>query len=294
DCGQGRNDELHQLVRQGIGGNGQRQHPPAQSGERERERDGQRAWRDGAGRDRRTRRRGLRHLPVGYHRRAVDGERDPARACVTTRPVLPDVQRDPIGLKVSGDLSSPWRALMSKMRAVRLLCLASAALLALVLVISTVASRPATIKSKPIASTGAWTTYHHDNARTGYDSTLPLVQSVSTGWTSGAMDGQVYASPLVFNGVVYAATLNNTVYAFNQSTGATMWSKNLGAPQASGWICGNVSPMGILSTPVIDAAANRIYAATEIAGATPTYHLFGLDLAASGNIVLNTDIIPVG
>ena len=183
---------------------------------------------------------------------------------------------------------------MSKMRAVRLLCLASAALLALVLVISTVASRPATIKSKPIASTGAWTTYHHDNARTGYDSTLPLVQSVSTGWTSGAMDGQVYASPLVFNGIVYAATLNNTVYAFNQSTGATLWSKNLGAPQASGWICGNVSPMGILSTPVIDTAANRIYAATEIAGATPTYHLFGLDLAASGNIVLNTDITPAG
>src|SRR5947207_9421650 len=106
---------------------------------------------------------------------------------------------------------------MSKMRAVRLLCLASAALLALVLVISTVASRPATIKSKPIASTGAWTTYHHDNARTGYDSTLPLVQSVSTGWTSGAMDGQVYASPLVFNGIVYAATLNTTVYAFNRS-----------------------------------------------------------------------------
>src|SRR5438309_595489 len=183
---------------------------------------------------------------------------------------------------------------MSKMRAVRLLCLASAALLALVLVISTAASRPATIKSKPIASTGAWTTYHHDNARTGYDSTLPLVQSVSTGWTSGAMDGQVYASPLVFNGIVYAATLNNTVYAFNQSTGATLWSKNLGAPQASGWICGNVSPMGILSTPVIDTAANRIYAATEIAGAIPTYHLFGLDLAASGNIVLNTDITPAG
>src|SRR5207253_3117773 len=183
---------------------------------------------------------------------------------------------------------------MSKMRAVRLLCLASAALLALVLVISTVASRPATIKSKPIASTGAWTTYHHDNARTGYDSTLPLVQSVSTGWTSGAMDGQVYASPLVFNGVVYAATLNNTVYAFNQSTGATLWSKNLGAPQASGWICGNVSPMGILSTPVIDTAANRIYAVAEIAGATPTYRLFGLDLAASGNIVLNTVVSPAG
>jgi polyvinyl alcohol dehydrogenase (cytochrome) len=150
------------------------------------------------------------------------------------------------------------------------------------------------IQATPAAASGSWTTYHHDNARTGFDSSLPQVQSVSTGWTSAAMDGQVYASPLVYNGVVYSATLNNTVYAFNQSTGVTLWSKNLGAPQASGWNCGNVAPMGILGTPVIDTAANRIYAAAEIGGATPTYHLFGLDLAASGNIVLNTDITPAG
>src|SRR5438128_2044929 len=167
-------------------------------------------------------------------------------------------------------------------------------LIAVAILIAPSAASPVHITTTLAASTGSWTMYHHDLAHTGNDSSLPQVNTVSTGWTSAAMDGQVFASPLVFNGVVYAATLNNTVYAFNQSTGATMWSKNLGAPQASGWICGNVSPMGILSTPVIDTAANRIYAATEIAGATPTYHLFGLDLAASGNIVLNTDITPAG
>src|SRR5207248_3280984 len=44
DCAQSRNDELHQLVRQGIGGKGQRQRPPGQSGERDGDRDRQRAW----------------------------------------------------------------------------------------------------------------------------------------------------------------------------------------------------------------------------------------------------------
>jgi hypothetical protein len=113
------------------------------------------------------------------------------------------------------------------------------------------------------------------------------------GWTNTTLDGQIYGEPLIFNGVVFAATLNNTVYALNQATGLTIWSSHLGAPQASGWVCGNVAPMGILGTPVIDSAANRIYAVAEIAGATPTYHLFGLDLG-SGNTVLNTTIAPLG
>jgi PQQ-like domain len=144
------------------------------------------------------------------------------------------------------------------------------------------------------ASSGSWTAYHHDNGHTGYDSTLPNATSAIAGWTSAVLDGQVYAEPLVYNGVVYAATLNNTVYAINQATGLTIWSNHLGTPQASGWVCGNVAPMGILGTPVIDAAANRIYAVAEIAGTTPTYRLFGLDLGNNGNILLNTAIAPTG
>ena len=144
------------------------------------------------------------------------------------------------------------------------------------------------------ASTGAWTVYHHDDAHTGNDSTLPAMSGASAGWTSAAMDGEVFAEPLIFNGVVYAATLNNTVYAFNQSSGAPVWSKNVGAPQTSGWGCGNINPTGILGTPVIEAAANRIYVVAEITGTTPTYHLFGLDLANLGNVVLDVPIAPTG
>ncbi len=144
------------------------------------------------------------------------------------------------------------------------------------------------------ASSGAWTEYHRDDGHTGNDPTLGTVSSVSPGWTSATLDGEVFAEPLIFNGVVYAATLQNTVYAVRQSDGTVLWSKNVGAPQTSGWGCGNISPTGILGTPVIDTAANRIYVVAEIAGATTDYHLFGLDLANFGSIALNTTLAPTG
>ncbi|TME44415.1 MAG: hypothetical protein E6I60_16780, partial [Chloroflexi bacterium] len=177
-------------------------------------------------------------------------------------------------------------------RLIRQLCVASIAVLTLA--ISPSAPRPAALKLQPVASTGAWTQYHHDDAHTGTDTSVPTFTGVTTGWTSAAMDGEVFAEPLIFNGVVYAATLQNTVYAFRQSDGVLQCSKNVGAPQTSGWGCGNISPTGILGTPVIDTAANRIYVVAEITGTTPTYHLFGLDLANSGNVVFDTPITPTG
>ena len=155
----------------------------------------------------------------------------------------------------------------------------------------------ASIPAPAIAAGGSWTTYHHDNAHTGYDPLAPTA-AVGTvrptpGWTQSTLDAEVYAEPLIYNGLVYVATLNNTVYALNQSDGTVAWSSHLGTPQASGWVCGNVSPMGILATPVIDTAANRIYAVAEIAGTTPTYRLFGLDLT-TGTTGLNTVIGPTG
>jgi len=137
------------------------------------------------------------------------------------------------------------------------------------------------------ASASAWTVYHHDDGHTGDDSTLPEVSTVNTGRVSGAMDAQVYASALVYNGLVYAATLNNSVYAFNQASGALVWQVNLGAPETSGWSCGNVAPQGILVTPVIDVAGGRIYVAALLS--TDVYWVFGLDLATGRNQAANPD-----
>jgi outer membrane protein assembly factor BamB len=178
----------------------------------------------------------------------------------------------------------------------RIALIAALVLVALAITIGTVAGRaPTTPRAPltPILPNGSWTSYHRDNAHTGNDPTLPPVVSVSTGWTSASLDGQIYASPVVYGGIVYAATLNNTVYAINQASGSTLWSKHVGTPQTTGWQCGNVTPTGILGTPVIDTAAKRIYAVAEIAGATPRYHLFGLDLA-TGATLLDQVLAPTG
>ena len=138
------------------------------------------------------------------------------------------------------------------------------------------------------ASAGSWTEYHRDDGHTGNDPTLPQVTSVSSGWVSGALDGSVYAEPLIYNGLVYAATLNNSVYALDQFTGAVVWQRPLEAPVTSGWVCGNVSPQGILGTPVIDPSGGRIYVAT-LSAADHLYRLHGLNLN-TGAVELSTVI----
>jgi hypothetical protein len=135
-----------------------------------------------------------------------------------------------------------------------------------------------------ITPNGSWPVYHHDDAHTGADLTLNAVSSVRAGWTSVALDGQVYASPLIYGGIVYVATLNNTVYALNQADGSIIWSNHLHAPEnrpngtPGGWVCGNATPQGILGTPVIDPSTNRIYAVT-LSGTDDLYRLEGLNLA---------------
>ncbi len=169
-----------------------------------------------------------------------------------------------------------------------------AALLVLAIWIATSSWTPSRVPGSVVAATGSWTEYHHDDAHTGDDASLPQVTSVSNGWNSSTLDAQVYASPLVYNGIVYAATLNNTVYALRQSDGTELWHRNLGTPETGGWQCGNVSPQGILGTGVIDTNTMRIYVTVLLkdptGGTNDVYRVFGLDLA-SGAIGLST-LIP--
>src|SRR5260370_40203388 len=84
-----------------------------------------------------------------------------------------------------------------------------------------------------------------------------------------AVDDYIYAQPLylpqvTINGtshnVVYVATINNIVYAFDADTpslAAPLWQVNLGpsAPQASH----NALPRcGVLSTPVVDISSRTM------------------------------------
>jgi hypothetical protein len=126
-----------------------------------------------------------------------------------------------------------------------------------------------------------WPTYHRDNARTGLAANFPTVNSLEVAWTS-AVDSAVYGQPLVIGSTVYAATTNNTVYAWDADTGTQRWHVHVGTPiRRADLPCGNVDPLGILSTMVYDPATRLIFAVAETEAAHHT--LFGLD-AATGAI----------
>lgn len=117
-----------------------------------------------------------------------------------------------------------------------------------------------------------WTMYHYDNAHDGNDAGEPAMTTLQgLPILSGAMDEKIQAEPLIYSGLVFAATENNTIYAFNESspTLAQVWKRNL-APQVAynpypapffceGSRLGNTG-VGITGTPVIDPATNVLYA----------------------------------
>jgi hypothetical protein len=90
---------------------------------------------------------------------------------------------------------------------------------------------------------------------------------------AASFTGAVWASPLYLEngpggkGAFYAVTTGNDVYAFDETTGAvvTGWPHNIGSsPTANGVSCGSIHPLGIISTPVIDASSRTIYVAGAI------------------------------
>jgi len=182
--------------------------------------------------------------------------------------------------------------------------LASAALLVALKVTSSPVPphvvQPARLNAKTTAVvTPTWTTYHLNNARDANDATEGSVNSITPAWTatltggSTSLDGAVFASPLVYGSSVYVATENNTVYAFDTTTGAEQWSVHMGAPEPGGDLpCGNIDPVGVTGTPVIDPAADGGNGMLFMVGMTaqtvntPThYRLFGTDLVTHAVVV---------
>jgi hypothetical protein len=89
--------------------------------------------------------------------------------------------------------------------------------------------------------------------------------------------GTVVASPLYAEngpggaGAFFAVTLDNNVFALAEATGAVLWETNVGAPaMMTGVPCGNLRPIGIFSTPVIDASSRTIFVGAGIAAGGTT------------------------
>ena len=101
---------------------------------------------------------------------------------------------------------------------------------------------------------------------------------------NGTISGNVYAQPLyVENGpggasMVIVVTESNNVYALNALTGAVIWQRNVGAPVTAGLPCGNINPLGITGTPVVDLASRSLFFDAMIDGATKKHFIFSLNV----------------
>ncbi len=154
------------------------------------------------------------------------------------------------------------------------------------------AASPAAVSPAPALSRTDWPTYHRTLDRAGVSPDTPPVHALRRAWST-ALDGQVYASPLIAGGWVFAATENDSVYALDPHTGDIRWRRNAGRPvPLSGLPCGNIDPLGITGTPVYDATTQRVYAVAETRVAGRVHHdLIGLD-AATGRVLLRRSADP--
>lgn len=133
-----------------------------------------------------------------------------------------------------------------------------------------------------------YTTYHFDNARTGWNpfEQALTVRNVRTQFGklfTMNLDGDMLAQPLYVGGltigsqgvhnVLFAATEADSVFAFDADNGAPLWSTSLVNPGAGfnpvpiGDVgtCKNISPtVGVTSTPVIDTSTNTMYVVAKL------------------------------
>jgi hypothetical protein len=98
--------------------------------------------------------------------------------------------------------------------------------------------------------------------------------------------GHVYAQPLYWQapgsaaGMLIVATEDNTVRAIDARSGSEIWARSLGRPVAlSTQPCGNIDPLGITGTPVIDERTQVIYLDAMVGEASGPHHrVFALSL----------------
>ena len=103
---------------------------------------------------------------------------------------------------------------------------------------------------------------------------------------TGRFEGHLYAQPLYWRppgaaaGLLIVASESNVVTAIDAANGNTAWTRTLGRPAPlSTFACGNIDPLGITGTPVIDEANGALYLDAMIADpAGPRHRIFALSL----------------
>src|SRR5207249_8806260 len=85
---------------------------------------------------------------------------------------------------------------------------------------------------------------------------------------------------VVVGSKVIVATENDSLYALDLHDGHVRWGPtHVGTPvPRSALKCGNIFPLGITSTPVVDLATNTVYALAEVT--TASQNVVSHDLVA--------------
>ncbi len=124
-------------------------------------------------------------------------------------------------------------------------------------------------------SQGQLLTYGYDNARNGLDTADPSFAHLTSAWNA-SISGGIYGEPLVDGSLVIVASEDDEVYALNASSGRVAWKFSVGSPARVSVIdttpslssgCGDIDPLGITGTPVIDPSRSEIYVAAEVQSA---------------------------
>jgi len=80
-----------------------------------------------------------------------------------------------------------------------------------------------------------WIGFRHDESRSGY--TLAASPSQGIEFWNITLDGAVWSSPAVVEGVVFAGSDDTRIYAVNASTGSVLWNYSTGGPvRSSPWV----------------------------------------------------------
>ena len=102
---------------------------------------------------------------------------------------------------------------------------------------------------------------------------------------NGTISGNAYAQPLYIEGgpngpMIIAVTESNNVYALDATTGTVIWSRTDIGPSVplSSLPCGNIDPVGITGTPVVDLASRRLFFDALINGATIKHFIYSLNV----------------
>jgi hypothetical protein len=101
---------------------------------------------------------------------------------------------------------------------------------------------------------------------------------------NGTIVGNVHAQPLYIEGgangpMIIVVTASNNVYALHADTGIPIWSRtDIGPAVTSGLPCGNISPVGIIGTPVVDLTSRSLFFDALISGNPIKHFIFSLNV----------------